>query len=75
MPVYIALLRAVNVGGTGKLPMEKLKPLCIDAGFANVRTISPAASRLLVGVRLGPKADGHIFTVTGINNYSFYCSI
>jgi uncharacterized protein (DUF1697 family) len=38
MPVYIALLRAVNVGGTGKLPMEKLKALCIDAGFANVQT-------------------------------------
>jgi len=38
MRIYIALLRAVNVGGTGKLPMEKLKALCIDAGFANVQT-------------------------------------
>jgi uncharacterized protein (DUF1697 family) len=25
MPTYIALLRAVNVGGTGKLPMTELK--------------------------------------------------
>jgi uncharacterized protein DUF1697 len=38
MPVYIALLRAVNVGGTGKLPMAELKAMCIDAGFAKVQT-------------------------------------
>ena len=38
MPVYVALLRAVNVGGTGKLPMAELKAMCIDAGFSNVRT-------------------------------------
>jgi uncharacterized protein (DUF1697 family) len=38
MPVFIALLRAVNVGGTGKLPMRDLKRLCEKAGFRNVRT-------------------------------------
>jgi uncharacterized protein (DUF1697 family) len=38
MTTYIALLRAVNVGGTGKLPMEDLRALCVEAGFAKVRT-------------------------------------
>ncbi|MBW8320358.1 MAG: DUF1697 domain-containing protein [Arenimonas sp.] len=38
MPVYIALLRAINVGGTGKLPMVELKSLCEDLGFADVLT-------------------------------------
>jgi len=38
MKTLIALLRAVNVGGTGKLPMSDLKVLCVKAGFANVRT-------------------------------------
>ena len=38
MTTYIALLRAVNVGGTGKLPMTELKAMCEAAGFANVRT-------------------------------------
>lgn len=38
MPVFILLLRAVNVGGTGKLPMGDLKRLCETAGFRNVRT-------------------------------------
>lgn len=38
MPSYVALLRAVNVGGTGKLPMTELAAMCTDAGFARVRT-------------------------------------
>lgn len=38
MPVYICLLRAVNVGGTGKLPMADLRAMCEDAGFTDVRT-------------------------------------
>lgn len=35
---YVALLRAVNVGGTGRLPMSVLRDLCRDAGFRDVRT-------------------------------------
>jgi uncharacterized protein (DUF1697 family) len=35
---YIALLRAVNVGGTGRLPMADLKAMCEALGFANART-------------------------------------
>ena len=38
MPTFVALLRAVNVGGTGKLPMTELKSMCEDAGFRSVRT-------------------------------------
>lgn len=36
--LFIALLRAVNVGGTGKLPMAELKKLCEQCGFADVQT-------------------------------------
>ncbi|AUT62184.1 DUF1697 domain-containing protein [Paraburkholderia terrae] len=38
MTTYVALLRAVNVGGTGKLPMTELRKMCEAAGFTNVRT-------------------------------------
>lgn len=38
MTSYVALLRAVNVGGTGKLPMSELKTMCEAAGFTDVRT-------------------------------------
>src|SRR5579872_2852002 len=38
MASFVALLRAVNVGGTGKLPMSELKQICEELGFAGVRT-------------------------------------
>ncbi|MBB4629017.1 DUF1697 domain-containing protein [Paracoccus denitrificans] len=38
MVSYVALLRAVNVGGTGKLPMTELKAMCAAEGFGKVRT-------------------------------------
>ena len=38
MTKYIALLRAVNVGGTGQLPMSELRAMCLDAGFEHVKT-------------------------------------
>jgi uncharacterized protein (DUF1697 family) len=36
MAVFVALLRAVNVGGTGKVPMQDLKAACEEAGLRNV---------------------------------------
>ena len=38
MPVYVALLRAVNVGGTGKLPMSDLVRMAQEVGFQDPRT-------------------------------------
>lgn len=38
MTAYVALLRAVNVGGTGKLPMTELVAMCEAAGFEQVKT-------------------------------------
>lgn len=38
MAAFIALLRAVNVGGTGKLPMNEMKAMCEELGFGSVRT-------------------------------------
>ncbi len=39
MQKYAALLRAVNVGGTGKLPMAELRTMCADIGFENSKTL------------------------------------
>jgi uncharacterized protein (DUF1697 family) len=38
MTTFVLLLRALNVGGTGILPMSELKAICSGAGFARVRT-------------------------------------
>ena len=39
MTVFAALLRAVNVGGTGNLKMADLKALCEEIGFDDVQTL------------------------------------
>jgi len=38
MPVYIALLRAINVGGSGALPMAELRAVCDTLGFQDAKT-------------------------------------
>ena len=38
MSAWIALLRAVNVGGTGKLAMSELKAMCDELGFTSAKT-------------------------------------
>src|SRR5205823_5387857 len=38
MGAYVVLLRAVNVGGTGKLPMAELKAMCVAEGYERVQT-------------------------------------
>lgn len=38
MPTFVILLRAVNVGGTGNLPMSDLRAMAETAGLRSVRT-------------------------------------
>ena len=53
MTKYIALLRAVNVGGTGKLLMSDLKDLCAAAGFRRIETYI-ASGNVLFSSDLSP---------------------
>ncbi len=46
MTAYVALLRAVNVGGTGKLPMAELRAMGEACGLANCRTFIASGNLL-----------------------------
>ena len=46
MTAYVALLRAMNVAGTGKLPMAELKRIGEACGFANVCTFIASGNLL-----------------------------
>ena len=67
MTAYVALLRAVNVGGTGKLPKEELKAIGEACGFDRVRTFINSGNLLFtsklaeasVKKRLEDRMDGH----------------
>ena len=52
MTAFVALLRAVNVSGTGKLPMSELKRIGEECGFGHVRTFI-ASGNLLFESELG----------------------
>jgi uncharacterized protein (DUF1697 family) len=49
MTGWVALLRAVNVGGTTKLPMDRLKAFGEKAGFAHVRTYIASGNLVFAG--------------------------
>ena len=55
MTSYVALLRAVNVGGTGKMPMQDLVALCEKLGFTKVKTYI-ASGNVLFQSRKNEKA-------------------
>ena len=46
MTAYVALLRAVNVGGTGKLPMAELKKIAEGLGLGSPRTFIASGNLL-----------------------------
>ncbi len=51
MTAYVALLRAVNVGGTGALPMAELRSMGEACGFENVRTYIASGNLLFESER------------------------
>jgi uncharacterized protein (DUF1697 family) len=52
MTAYAALLRAVNVGGTGALPMAELKAMGEACGFSKVRTWIASGNLLFESARV-----------------------
>ena len=47
MTGYVALLRAVNVGGTAKLPMAELKQIANELGFTDARTFIASGNLII----------------------------
>ncbi len=55
MSVYVALLRAVNVSGTGKLPMVELKAMADACGFGSARTFIASGNLVFTSDRSEPE--------------------
>lgn len=55
MTAYVALLRAVNVGGAGKLPMAELKAMCEAVGFRSVRTYIASGNVIFHSSKIEPQ--------------------
>jgi uncharacterized protein (DUF1697 family) len=57
---WVALLRAVNLGGRNKVPMAELRTLLEDAGYGNVRTYIASGNVLLDGPRAKATTAGEL---------------
>ena len=49
MALHIALLRGINVGGHGTLPMAALRDMLAGLGFADVRTLLQSGNAVFAG--------------------------
>ncbi|MEO5926989.1 MAG: DUF1697 domain-containing protein [Bryobacteraceae bacterium] len=66
MPAYVALLRAVNVGGTGKLPMSQLKAACAAEGYTNVQTYIASGNVVFASKHAEAKVKTALETSLGV---------
>jgi uncharacterized protein (DUF1697 family) len=56
MPVYIAMLRGINVGPHKRMKMEKLRACCEGAGFRDVKTYIQSGNVALRADRISSSA-------------------
>ena len=55
MPVFIALLRAVNVGGGTQVPMATLRDRVSSAGYGRVRSVLQSGNLIFEGTERPPE--------------------
>jgi uncharacterized protein (DUF1697 family) len=56
MPIYIALLRGINVGPHKRMKMEQLRDSCRAVGFREVKTYIQSGNIVFAGTRRSPAA-------------------
>jgi uncharacterized protein (DUF1697 family) len=60
MPIYIALLKGINVGGHKKVPMSELRELLSKSGFENVQTYIQSGNVVLESSKLATEVKDTI---------------
>jgi uncharacterized protein (DUF1697 family) len=55
--IHIALLRGINVGGNRKLPMQKLRSLCEELGWLDVRSYIQSGNLVFCSSAKGPRLE------------------
>ena len=69
MTRFVALLRGVNVGGNGKVPMPVLRELFVDAGFTDVATLINSGNVVFTAPSAPTPGDleARVFEATGVS--------
>lgn len=71
MTKKIALLRAINVGGHGKLPMAELRSILSELGATNIETYIQSGNAVFNGTLTGPQISNAIENAKGFRRPCF----
>jgi uncharacterized protein (DUF1697 family) len=71
MPVYIALLRGINIGPHKRMKMETLRASCEALGFKNVRTYIQSGNVVFQASEASSGAAGKKFEAQILKDFGF----
>ncbi len=75
MPVYISLLRGINVGGHAKVPMKQLQAMLEALGFEQVRTLIQSGNAVFEARKLSTSAVSRKIEDKIVAEFGFAASV
>ncbi len=75
MPVYISMLRGINVGANKRMKMEKLRASCEALGFEEVRTYIQSGNLIFKAAKASPAALSKRIEECIVSNFGFSVAV
>jgi uncharacterized protein (DUF1697 family) len=75
MPIYIALLRGINVGPHKRMKMEKLRASCEALGLKQVKTFIQSGNLIFQGEKISPAALSKKIEAQIVSDFGFSADV
>lgn len=75
MPIYIALLRGINIGPHKRMKMEKLLSSCAACGFPGARSYIQSGNLVLKAPRLSPQTLSEKLEKQVLSDFGFSADV
>ncbi|MGH9515146.1 MAG: DUF1697 domain-containing protein [Terriglobales bacterium] len=75
MPVFIALLRGINIGPHKRMKMEKLRACCEEIGFEGVKTYIQSGNVVFKAPKLSPARLSKKLGECIVKDFGFSCEV
>ena len=75
MPIYIAMLRGINIGPHKRMKMEKLRASCEALGFKNVKTYIQSGNLVFQAPRLSSAAAAKKIETQIMKDFGFSADV
>ncbi len=75
MPIYIALLRGINIGPHKRMKMEKLRTCCEGLGFQSVKTFIQSGNVVFRAGKLSPAAVSRKLQEQIVRDFGFSADV